>query len=268
MPMHLTAPPKVEFLDVGEGRTTVLLHCSASGAHQWQALVSELQDTRRIIAPNLLGYGRTDAMTPAERRSVAAQAAAVLSAIDRLNAPVDIVGHSFGAVIALEVAIQLADRAGRLVLFEPIQFSLLRRAGYEDELAEVEALHDHITAHAQQGDLLAVAARFTDFFAGEGVWSALPDDRRRQMADALVHNLDEWAAALSPALNAERWRALEAPVLLIGAADSRRPFRAIREILGGEYPAWAHHDLARGGHMAPVTRARQFNTAVMRFLSA
>lgn len=145
--MRLAGAPPVEFIDTGAGRPVVLLHSSASGAHQWQALIAALAPRRRVIAPNLLGYGRTDPRDAAARRDVAAQAGALLPLLDGLAGPIDLVGHSFGGVIALQLAAALGRRAGRVAVFEPNAFGLLEGPAVAAERAVVRRIYEIGRAH-------------------------------------------------------------------------------------------------------------------------
>lgn len=265
--LHLVGNPPIEFIDAGRGPPVVLLHSSASGAHQWEALTAELAPTRRVIAPNLLGYGRTDPRDGASRASAAAQAMAMIPALEGLDGPIDLVGHSFGAVIALELALALGPRAGRLALFEPNAFAMLDGSGFEAERLVVARLHARIRLLAARAAWTPLAALFADFFSGPGTWAAMPAVRRDSLAAALRHNADEWSAVMAPALEPQRWQTVGGPVLLAWARDSPAPLRAVASALMAVHPGWMPVQLDRGGHLAPLVRPRPFNRVVCEFLA-
>jgi len=50
-----------DFIEVGQGPTVILLHSSVAGARQWRSLMDVLADRYRVIAINLIGYGKTPA---------------------------------------------------------------------------------------------------------------------------------------------------------------------------------------------------------------
>lgn len=264
--MRLVGDPPVEYLDAGDGPPVVLVHSSASGAQQWAALVAALAPTRRVIAPNLLGYGRTDPRDAMARQSATAQAAALLPSLDDIDGPIDLVGHSFGAVVALELAVALGPRAGRVALFEPNAFAVLTTQGLEAEWAVVERLHARIALLGARCAWTAMAAVFADFFSGAGTWAAMPTARRDSLAAALRHNPDEWLAVLSPRLEPLHWRTIRGPVLLGWARDTPAPLRAVADTLVAMNPGWLPKVFDRGGHLAPVVRPRPFNRAVCDFL--
>jgi pimeloyl-ACP methyl ester carboxylesterase len=256
----------VDVIEQGAGRATVLLHSSASGARQWQALIAALKDRRHVIAPNLMGYGETSPWSAPPVQTIRDQAAMVHGILDDIDGPIDLVGHSFGALIALELATLLGRRAGRLAMHEPNPFALLNRPGREAPWTEARSLHAHVKAHGMQGDWRVAAARFADFFSGPGAWAAMPEERRHALAASLPPNLHEWDAVMDPCLSLDRWEMLSAPALLVRARDTAAPLHSLAELLLGAYPSWRGEIVPRGGHMAPLTRPRVFNALVAAFL--
>lgn len=119
---------KIDYTDEGDGPNVVLLHSSVTGNQQWQGLAAAFKGRRRLIAPNLFGYGETSPWEGPSAQKVSDQAALVCALLEHLEGRIDLVDHSFGALVALEVAVALGDRAGRLVMFEPNPDGWLRSA--------------------------------------------------------------------------------------------------------------------------------------------
>ena len=266
MPILAKGGLKVDYTDEGEGRSVALIHSSASTNRQWQMLASTLKGRCRVIAPNLFGYGATSPWDGPAMQKVSDQAALVCTALEHVEGPIDLVGHSFGALVALETALALGDRAGRIVLFEPNPFAFLDCPGYQEIYAEVLRLYRHVREHSLRGEWLTVAERFADYFSGEGTWAAMSIERRLALAAALAPNVHEWDAVMDPNLSVSRWKAVTAPTLLVWASDTRLSLRAVTEILHGGYPHWETSQIERGGHMTPLTRPRVFNRHVEHFL--
>jgi pimeloyl-ACP methyl ester carboxylesterase len=74
--------------------------------------------------------------------------------------------------------------------------------------------------------------------------------------------LHEWVMAMTGTRPLAEWRAITAPVHLIQAADTRAPTREIVKLLAQNYPEWRAHEVAAGGHMAPLTRPDLVNPLV------
>lgn len=105
--------------DVGSGRPVLFIHGSGPGVSawaNWRLVLPELSKSRRVIAPDMVGFGFTE--RPAGIRydmdTWVAQALAVLDALDLPQA--DLVGNSFGGALALALACRHPQRVRRLVL--------------------------------------------------------------------------------------------------------------------------------------------------------
>ena len=80
--------------------------------------------------------------------------------------------------------------------------------------------------------------------------------------------VQEWHMVMSGARPLEAWQAIAAPVHIIHASDTRAPTRAIAKLLGKTYPHWHVHELASGGHMAPLTRPDLVNSLIEQAINA
>lgn len=252
----------LEYTDAGAGPAVILIHSSASGLRQWRALTEALRDRYRVIAVNLFGYGGTSPW-PAARPLAAADQAALVAAVAALApTPVALVGHSLGGAVALEAAALIGDGVGVVVAFEPILFGHLATHGPADAYDEIATLARRFNALAQAGDWNAAGKWFVDYWAGDGTWAAMPDERRQNTMAMLSPVVREWAMATSGLRPLEGWRAITAPVHVIGAADSRAPTRAIVALLARTYPGWSVHEVPAGGHMAPLARPDLVNPLI------
>jgi pimeloyl-ACP methyl ester carboxylesterase len=123
----------------GEGAAVLLLHPGLIADGMLPLFADEtLAAGRRLVRYHRRGYGHSgQAEPPVSLVQQAGDALAVLDALDIDR--VDLVGHSFGANVALEVAISAADRVRSLVLMEPLlAFALTPdTARYVAEAAEV-----------------------------------------------------------------------------------------------------------------------------------
>ena len=110
----------VHYLQVGEGRTTVvLLHGFASLAQEIAAPFVAREDVK-FLAFDRPGYGFTDAITEGRKCGPACQArwlAEVLDAFGERNCIV--VAHSMGSAVALWLAARRPDLVSRLLLLAP-----------------------------------------------------------------------------------------------------------------------------------------------------
>lgn len=99
----------------GQGEPLVLIHGGLTTISEMQGWVEPLAKTRRVIAVEMQGHGRTpDTDRP---MSFATMGDDVVALLDHLRIPkADVVGHSFGGASAIRAAIQHPDRVRRLVV--------------------------------------------------------------------------------------------------------------------------------------------------------
>jgi 2-succinyl-6-hydroxy-2,4-cyclohexadiene-1-carboxylate synthase len=103
----------------GEGPPLLLLHGFTGSGRSWAAHLPMLARDHRVILVDLLGHGGADS-PPAARHAVEHQAADLAVILDRLGAgPADVLGYSFGARVALRLAIDAPASVGRLILESP-----------------------------------------------------------------------------------------------------------------------------------------------------
>jgi pimeloyl-ACP methyl ester carboxylesterase len=99
----------------GQGEPLVLIHGGLTTIGEIQGWVRPLAETRRVIAVEMQGHGRTaDTDRPMSFATLGDDIAALL---DHLKIPrADVVGHSFGGATGIRVAIQHPDKVRRLVV--------------------------------------------------------------------------------------------------------------------------------------------------------
>ncbi len=110
---------ETNYHDAGSGRPVVLLHGSGPGVTawaNWRLAIPALAARRRVIAPDLVGFGYT-ARPPGHRYGLDTWTAHAVGLLDALGLDrVDLVGNSFGGALALSLAIRHPRRIRRLVL--------------------------------------------------------------------------------------------------------------------------------------------------------
>ncbi|GIH93958.1 alpha/beta fold hydrolase [Planobispora siamensis] len=108
-----------------DGPPVLLVHGNCSSGAFWEPLVRLLPEHWRIVAPDLRGYGRTEAApVDATRglRDFSDDLAALLEAEEVFPAgarPV-VVGHSMGGGVAMQLLIDVPERVAALVLEAPL----------------------------------------------------------------------------------------------------------------------------------------------------
>ncbi|GAA2897605.1 alpha/beta hydrolase [Pseudonocardia halophobica] len=103
------------FRVAGSGPAVVLIHGIGDSSTTWETVIPALARHHLVIAPDLLGHGRSD--KPRADYSVAAYANGVRDLLGVLGVRrATLVGHSLGGGVAMQFAYQFPDRTERLVL--------------------------------------------------------------------------------------------------------------------------------------------------------
>ncbi len=113
-------PPLHIAHDEGSGPAAVLLHGVASSSMTYENVVPKLSDKHRVIVPDLLGFGHSDAPVGATF-SLHEHVEAVRDTITALGlkTPITLAGHSLGALIAIRLAAEYPRLVKHLVVISP-----------------------------------------------------------------------------------------------------------------------------------------------------
>lgn len=246
----------------GQGGTPLLaLHCALAHGGIWAGLAAQRPDLR-LIAPDLPGHGKSpDWDGRADLHNLTTRAAAAL--IEAEGGPLAVLGHSFGATVALRLALERPDLVARLVLVEPVLFAAARAAGAACYPA-FAADHQAIAALVRAGSLAAAAERFHARW-GVGALTDLPPWQRDYVAARMPlvmaqNNVleDDAAGLLAP------WRleGLGLPVDLVEGTESPPVVAAIHAELARRLPQVRRTRVAGAGHMLPLTHPGALAAAI------
>jgi pimeloyl-ACP methyl ester carboxylesterase len=103
------------YVKAGSGPALLLIHGIGDSSDTWRPVVEQLAEHYTVIAPDLLGHGRSE--KPRADYSVAGFANGMRDLLSVLGVGrVTVVGHSLGGGVAAQFAYQFPDRCERLVL--------------------------------------------------------------------------------------------------------------------------------------------------------
>src|SRR5262245_34561117 len=264
MPALVIQGSSASYTESGSGPAAVLLHSSALTRWQWRSLTDALKGFRRVLAPDLWGYGESEAI-PDREPSLVEEIAIVDALIERANGPVDLVGHSFGGALALRFTLERPDLVRSLTLIEPVAFHLLRlgSAGEQWLLSEVQAVAAAVKRNRDGSGM----RRFVDYWNDPGTWAGLSEDKRSDLARLAARVADNFAATLAEAIPLETYRRIQVPALLFRGALSPAPTRRIVGLLGSTLPNVRIRTIAEAGHMLPLTHSDLVNREIVAHMA-
>jgi pimeloyl-ACP methyl ester carboxylesterase len=260
-------PARPFFREAGSGPGVVCLHANASTSGQWRALMEALAGRCHVLAPDLFGSGQSPAW-PADRQLSLHDEVDLLEPVfARAGDPHVLVGHSYGAAVALIAAVSQPHRVRALIVYEPVLFALLdAESPPPNEADGIRGVVSDAIAALDASDPSRAAECFIDFWMGEGAWARMPASRKVPIAESIV-NIRQWAAALlhEPTPLAA-FSNLQIPVLFVKGSASPASSRGVARLLEGALPQIEVVELQGVGHMGPITHAEMVNDVIVRFL--
>ena len=249
----------------GKGFPLMLIHGSGPGVTawaNWRLVMPELAKQRRVIAPDMLGFGYSERpANPDYQRDVWVEhAIGVLDALGIEQA--ELVGNSFGGGIALALAIRYPHRVRRLVLMGsvgvsfPITDGLDRVWGYEPSFQTMRSLMDTFAYDR---------ALVTDELAELRYQASIRPGFQESFAQMFPAPRQRWVDGL--ASNEADIRAVQHETLVIhGREDQVIPLQASLQ-LAQLIPNAQLHVYGHCGHWTQIEHAGRFARLVEDFLS-
>jgi pimeloyl-ACP methyl ester carboxylesterase len=185
------------------------------------------------------------------------------------GAPLFLVGHSYGAAVALVAALASPGRVRALALYEPTLFSVLDAEAPAPNAADgIREVVANVAAAIAAGNTDRAAELFIDYWAGVGAWRWIPDARKPAIVASMA-NAHHWGDALfgEPApLGA--FALLDIPVLYLVGKSSTPSALGVARLLTGALPRVEVVEFDGLGHMGPVTHPQTVNDVIAGFLEA
>jgi pimeloyl-ACP methyl ester carboxylesterase len=241
----------------GEGREILYLH-GPHGIDPADPFLAALGLRHRVVAPLAPGFADLDELAEIDNvHDLALDYDDLIRGLD--IGPVPIVGHSFGAMMAAELAAHFPDRVARLVLIAPV--GLWNDAYPVADIFAAPVLEMEGMLWRDASAREAHAARMKELASGS--------DEAEQMI-AVARSLTALAKFIWPIPDKglrRRLKRIAAPTLALFGADDRfiAP-RYAEDFTRGIADAEAAV-VAGAGHMAPYEKTEEISALIARFLA-
>jgi pimeloyl-ACP methyl ester carboxylesterase len=225
----------IDYNEEGSGPTILFVPGSWATRSAWRGVIAALDGRFRVVTTSLLGYGGTQERRTATDASIERQAEIIEAVVQRAGGPVHLVGHSYGGLVCLAVAIRGIASLASLTAIEPVVFSLLRQAGDLPLHQQYITMREGYFQAFEGGDKEA-ARRVVDYLSGDGGFDALPSRMRDYIvATTPTHILDMRSGLdFDPPLSA--FAGLSMPSLVISGERGLPSLRRSAEILSSAVP--------------------------------
>lgn len=239
----------------GSGPPLVLVHGSFTD-HQtnWEFVRSLFAKQFTVYAIARRGRGDTDAT---KGHSVEDESRDVAALIETIDAPLFLLGHSYGAQTALAAAGHVPGRLRKLVLYEPPWPRIIRT----EMLARLEELAttgdwDGFTA-TFFSEVLSMPVQEVNELRATRLWALIVADAEASLGDLRALSRFHF--------DPERFRELRVPVLLQIGSESFRDLY-VTDALAAVLPDARIERLPGQGHDGMITAPGLYAEAVSRFL--
>jgi pimeloyl-ACP methyl ester carboxylesterase len=242
--------------EVPGGATVIALPCSGAGGAMWLVLRAALGDAFRLLTPEFYGAASGPVWPGTRAFTLEDEAAPIVELIDAADGAVHLVGHSYGAAVALQVALARPERVAGLTLYEPAAFQLLQPSD-GIEYAEITWLARDVEVSLARGDVRGAMQRFVNYWGGAGAWDRLTAEAQCALMRWAPKASLDFRALLGRPARASRYGELDMPCRIISGDRSPEPVREIAGILCELMPRCELKKLAGAGHMAPFTHGAE-----------
>jgi pimeloyl-ACP methyl ester carboxylesterase len=242
---------RIDYAECGTGPTVVLVPGSCSTGAAWRPVIAAWNSAFRCVTTSLLGYGAT-----AERRtdrdpSIAHEADIVESVVRKAGGRVHLVGHSFGALVALAVALRRRASLASLTVIEAPAAELLHDCGDLEHYCAFRRMTEAYFKSFTDGNVGAIAAMI-DFYGGAGTFASWPHRVRGYAVETTQVNILDWASAYGFPLSAASLATVDVPVCVVRGGASHAAVQRANALLG------AH---IKGATLATIEGAAHFMIA-------
>lgn len=234
----------------------VFLHSTGLGPFMWKPYLGRVTGASEFTPCNR-GYAPDDRIERFTTSGLKDDVAHVLTQVPS-DEPVHLVAHSWGATVALELALGGRLTVASMWLYEPVLFGSLLDVAHELDPATRGDLQRVVDAFRQVGDAdgggEAWLESFVDYWNGPGAWQAMGERARDSMRGVGWKMFQEVRGVFEDVRPFEDYR-LDIPVTLVAGGRSPRPARAMSRRLAAELPGATLQEIEHLGHMAVLHAA-------------
>jgi pimeloyl-ACP methyl ester carboxylesterase len=255
----------------------LLVHGLGDEADTWQSVLPILGRERRVIAPDLPGFGRSP-LPPRRFLGPVALSRTLAALLERLGlADVVCVGSSLGGLLVQLLALQSPRLVRALVLVDggllppaPLPWALLMmmlpvigERRYHSLASRPDAAYATLAPYYASLDSLPAAQRE---FLRARVAERVSSSTQQKAYLATLRRFVMWTALRQQAA-ARRARALNVPTLYLWGSDDRIMPASLGRAASGLQPGSKSVQIDGAGHLPHQERPAEFLSAVDSFLS-
>jgi pimeloyl-ACP methyl ester carboxylesterase len=220
----------IDYDESGQGSTIVLVPGSCSTGAAWRPVISQWRNRFRCVTTSLLGYGGTTERRTLVDSDIRHEAEILELVIRRAACPVHLVGHSFGGLSALAVALRNRVPLLSLAILEAPAPEILRQMGEYSQYRSFREMTDIYFSMFQAGDRSAIQ-QMIDFYGGAGTFAGWPERVRNYAVETTATNILDWASGYGFRLTRPSLTKIEIPTLVLWGENSHPAVQRTNQLL-------------------------------------
>jgi len=218
-----------------------------------------------MTGTSLCGYGATEETRRFEDLDMAHETRVVEAVANHINAPVHLVGHSFGGTVALAAALAGSIEIKSLTTFEANPLALLRESSAPHLYEETLCMSQDFEQANAAGEIDA-AGRIIDFWGGDRSFASMPEAVKNYCRSTAVANVLDWRTAFRFNASSTDYRQLNIPSLLVRGGRSNPAIARITDVLGACLPDNRSVVIDDASHFLITSHAGECAQLLSRFL--
>jgi pimeloyl-ACP methyl ester carboxylesterase len=254
---------RIDYDASGVGPTVVLVPGSCSTGAAWRPVIAAWGDRFRCVTTSLLGYGGTAERRSVRDASIRHEVDVVEAVIRKAGGPVHLVGHSFGGLVAVAVALRNRVALASLTVVEAPAADLLRSEGEERHYRAFRVMTERYFAAHARGDEEAIATMI-DFYGGAGTFASWPPRVRAYAVETTAVNILDWQSGYGFALSAAALAGVKVPSLVLWGGESHPAVRRANALLTECMPRASGTALQGAAHFMIATHADEVSGLIAR----
>jgi pimeloyl-ACP methyl ester carboxylesterase len=246
----------IDYDESGAGPTVILVPGSCSTGAVWRPIISHLGNSFHCVTTSLLGYGGSSERRTSFDADISHEVEILEKVIRQAGGPVHLVGHSFGGLTALAVALRNEAPLLSLTILEAPAPEILRYMGELEHYRSLREMTNAYFAAFHAGESGAIE-RMIDFYGGSGTFAAWPQRVRDYAIKTTAVNILDWASAYGFRLTRALLATIQIPALVLWGGSSHASIRRANELLGQCIPNASVATIDGAAHFMIATHASQ-----------
>lgn len=260
---------RLAYEERGKGEPVILVHGDLADFRSWSAQLEALSHHYRVISYSRRFHYPNTLLDGGKRYSHRQHVDDLVSLIDSLRLkPAHLLGHSYGAAVAVLAAMEQPELVRSLILCEPALFSILSRWQDRMSLAFHRVSLGVVQKLAETEEQSQALSEYVNVVIGKDVFEDLSKEARLEITQNAHTLLPMLKSSFEPIeMDLNRVGCLRGPTLVISGECSPRLYRRISSELHRSLTNSELQILAGASLGLQMDERNDLNNAVLGFLN-